>query len=63
MTLSIDQEGRPFGAIYRYHLGGTLELRDIQNMQSRSAFGETFVDAVETFHEEVKSQLEKSVAK
>lgn len=53
----------PFEVVYGFHPRGTMVLRDIHKMQGRSAMGENFVEAIKSAHEEVKAQLEKSMAK
>ena len=40
-----------------------MELRDLQDMKSRGAIGETLAELMKTVHEQVKDHLEYAVAK
>ena len=40
-----------------------MEVRDLQDMNSRSAIGETLVELMKTIHDQVEDNLEELVTK
>lgn len=59
-TMNRSTSKSPFQIVYGIHSGGVLELREIPQGEPISANGETFANAIQEIHDQVKTHLQQS---